>query len=56
MIVLQILLFIIGLFLFCAGALRAAVKLSWTDCHIICYSITIGTILMMLAYWIDKLL
>lgn len=56
MIVLQILLFIIGLFLWCVGASRAVVKLSWTDCNIICYSITIGTILMMLAYWIDKLL
>ena len=56
MIVLQILLFIIGLFLLCVGALRAAVKLSWIDCNIACYSLIIGTILMMLAYWINKLL
>lgn len=56
MIVLQILLFIIGLFLCYVGVLRAAVKVSWTDYNIICYSIIIGTILMMLACWIDKLL
>lgn len=54
--VLQILLLFIGLFLCFVGVWRAAVKVSWTDYHIICYSITIGTTLAILAWFIDELL
>lgn len=54
--VLQILLLFIGLFLCFIGAWRATVKVSWTDYYIIYYSLTIGTILAMLAWFIDELL